>query len=130
MDEMNMVNGVMGNEMMYDCNQGVVIGAQCIVEIQNRDFLLVELEAKSGRKEFEKVIVIELSRAAFEFLREKGVKKCEVKSKVPSLPYGKSPELKCTFVVGTQAFIIFEVEGMYCCDKLIVVESPICDIVC
>lgn len=131
MDDMNMVDDMVNSQAMYDYNQGVVIGAQCIVEIQKHYFLLVELEAKSGRREFEKVLVIELSCAAFEFLREKGVKVCEVRDKMPAPPMGKHLELKCTFIVGNQAYIIFEAEGMCgCSDKLIIVKSPICNINC
>lgn len=125
MKDMNVVDEGMSKELMYGYKPGLEIGAQCIVEIQRHYFLLVELEAKSGRKEFERVIVLELSPAAYEFLREKGVKMCEVKDKVPEIP-GKRLELKCTFVVGNQAFIIFEAEGYCGCDKLIVVKSPLC----
>lgn len=123
MEDMKMIEEMIEHKVM--CNPGIVIGAQCIVEIKGHFFLLVELESKSGQTEFERVLVIEISAAAFQFLCEKGVKPCKVVHKIP-MCHDKEVEIKCTFIVGDKAFIVVEVEGMHGCDKLVIVKSPIC----
>ena len=124
-DEMNTINNQINNRFS---NQGVVIAAQCRVELQGRFFLLLELEAGSGMNEIERVIIIEISRALFNALQGR-VELCTVRNTLPTVPAGRTLDLLCTFVIGNVAYIVFEIEGMNMRDMLVIVASPLCTII-
>lgn len=129
--EFNMFNNI--DEEMYNFNncvgnQGVVISAQCRVEIQGRFFLLLELEVGSGMNELERVLVLEISRALFNLLQGR-VDLCEIRNTLPTVPPGGTLEIRCTFVIGNVAYIVFEIEGVSVRDRLVIVRSPLCDII-
>lgn len=107
-------------------NAGVGIGALCRVEIQGRFFLLVEIEIGRGMNELEHVIVIEITRALFNALQGR-VDLCQVLNNVPTPPHGSVLELQCTFIVGNEAFIIFEIENRN--ERLVIVRSPLCTVI-
>lgn len=125
MNNMDLVNQIVGSHV--GCNRMVRIGAACVVQIGARFFLLVELEIGMGANEMEQVLVIEISAALFNALRNAGVMVCEIRNTVPTPPAGSTLELQCTFIVGNEAFIIFEIENMQ--ERLVIVRSPLCTII-
>lgn len=111
--------------MSYNCNcdPAVTLGAQCIVQIDGRFFLLVEIETP-----VERVIVIAITAAQFTALRLAGVPVCPIVNQVPTAVAGTTVELRCTFIVGNEAFIVFEIESNTM-ERLIIVRSPLCTII-
>lgn len=106
------------NEMNeLNLNQGVVIDSQCIAQIDNRFFLIIELDIGN----IEQVLVIAISRTQALRLAARGVGNCDI---VDTIPTGSNVEIRCTFTVGTQAYTVFEVgEG-----TLVLVRTPLCTI--
>lgn len=104
------------------CNPSVTLGAQCIVQIGTRFFFLVELELP-----VERVIVIEITANEFALLRTAGVPVCPILTAVPTPVAGTTVELRCTFIVGEEAFIVFEIENAR--ERLVIVRSPLCPII-
>lgn len=121
---MNSINEV--NEYLHCHCRGAVIGAVCRVQLQGRFFLLVELEIGSGPNEIERVIVIEISQALFNALAGR-VDLCEVRTTLPNTPPGTTLDLLCTFVLGNEAFIVFEIENRN--ERLVIVRSPLCTVI-
>lgn len=107
-------------------NIGVGIGSLCRVEIQGRFFLLVEIEVGSGANQIEEVIVLEITRVLFNALQG-SVDLCQVLNDIPTPPAGSTLELRCTFIVGNEAFIVLEIENMM--ERLVVVRSPLCTVI-
>ncbi|WML33179.1 hypothetical protein [Clostridium sp. OS1-26] len=108
--------------MSCNHNPAVTLGAQCIVQIGTRFFLLVELETP-----IERVIVIEITAAQFAALRAAGVPVCPILNAVPTAVAGTTVELQCTFIVDDEAFIVFEIENAR--ERLVLVRSPLCTVI-
>jgi hypothetical protein len=121
-ESMNLMNLI--NELVTD--RRAVIAAACRVQLRGRFFLIIELEIGSGANEIERVFVIEISRALFNALAGR-VDLCEVRNDLPTPPQGTTLELRCTFVLGNEAFIVFEIENMR--DRLVIVRSELCTVI-
>ncbi|OAH52925.1 MULTISPECIES: hypothetical protein [Bacillaceae] len=88
----------------------VSIGANCLVEIKNRFFLLVEIEVEAGNVEIEEFVFIELSKREAKAVSRAGVEPCTIKSCIP-----RSDDLEvefiCILIVDGKAFEVFDVEN-------------------
>lgn len=101
------------------------IGDSCIIEINDRFFLLVEIEFD----DFETVVVIRISRNTAIDLIRSGIRLCPVFDVLPTNISGKDAELECAFVVDNRVFLVFETERA--CERnerLFVVRVPLCPI--
>ena len=87
----------------------ISIGANCIVQIRNRFFLLVEIEVEAGNVEIEEFVFIRISRREATTLLDAGVELCEIRT---SFPRSNDVEVEfiCVLIVGVDAFAVFDVE--------------------
>ncbi|MBC2582358.1 spore coat protein [Clostridium sp. DJ247] len=93
--------------------------SECVAEINGRFFLLIKIEIGN----IEQVVVIRISRALAILLIRSGIRECNPQINIP--PQG---DLICTFVVGNEAFLVFNVETTTT-DRLVIVRSPLCQII-
>jgi|SRR3954454_13340755 hypothetical protein len=97
-------------EVTYMSMEDVIsIGANCIVQIRNRFFLLVEIEVEAGNVEIEEFVFIRISRREARTLLDAGVELCEIRT---SFPRSNEVEVEfiCVLIVGVDAFAVFDVE--------------------
>ncbi|MFP5115328.1 hypothetical protein ACSU64_23540 [Bacillaceae bacterium C204] len=100
----------------------ISIGANCIVEIRNRFFLLVEIEVEAGNVAFEEFVFIRISRQEARALLDAGVQRCEVVTRVPRSD-DVEVEFICILIVDGEAFAVFDVENDT--DEAVLVEIPL-----
>jgi hypothetical protein len=100
----------------------ISIGANCIVEIRNRFFLLVEIEVEAGNVEIEEFVFIRISRQEARALLDAGVQRCEVVTRVPRSD-DVEVEFICILIVDGEAFAVFDVENDM--DEAVLVEIPL-----
>lgn len=100
----------------------ISIGANCIVEIRNRFFLLVEIEVEAGNVEIEEFVFIRISRQEARALLDAGVQRCEVVTRVPRSD-DIEVEFICILIVDGEAFAVFDVENDM--DEAVLVEIPL-----
>jgi hypothetical protein len=105
------------------CTRLIEIGAVCIAEIDNKFFLLVEIETPL----FEKVIIFRISEAQATALLNRGVERCRIVEEIPEAAPGVEVEFICVFIVGSHAFLVFDVETRET-DRLVLVRADICPI--
>lgn len=88
----------------------VSIGANCLVQINDRFFLLVEIEVNAGNVEIEEFVFIELSKREAKAVFRAGVEICDIRKRIP-----KSDDLEvefiCVLIVDDKAFAVFDVEN-------------------
>ncbi|MBU5437382.1 hypothetical protein KQI42_05135 [Tissierella sp. MSJ-40] len=106
------------------CNDPISIGATCVARIDDRFFLLIEIEIKIPGRDIQEVIVIEITAAQAAALIAAGVMRCQIVDRIPT---GMEVNLICAFVVGTNVFLVFNVENMT--DRLVLVRVPLCTII-
>jgi hypothetical protein len=106
------------------CNDPISVGATCVVQIDDSLFLLIEIEINILGREIEEVIITEITAAQAAVLIAEGVMRCQI---VVTIPTGRGTNLICTFVVGTNVFLVFNVENMT--DRLVLVRVPLCTII-
>lgn len=99
------------------------IGASCVAEINGRFFLLLEIEIGN----FEQVFVIRISAAQAAALLRAGVELCRIINTIPTPTPGSEVNLICVFVVGDNAFLVFNVENTT--DELVLVRVPLCTVI-
>ncbi|QUH20290.1 spore coat protein [Alkaliphilus sp. B6464] len=104
------------------CNDPIRIGATCVAQIDGRFFLIIEIEIEIMGFVREEVIIMEISAAQAVALIASGVMRCQIVTTIP--PRGN---LICAFVVGQNAFLIFNVENST--DRLVLVRVPLCTII-
>ena len=114
------------NEQMPN-NDPIEIGATCVAHIDNKFFLLVEIEIEVMCFEREEVVVIEITEDQAEALIAAGVMRCQIVNTIPTPSPGREVELICVFVVGQNAFLVFDVENNE--DRLVLVRVPLCCII-
>lgn len=119
---MNLENLI--NQLISDRN--IVIGAICRVRIDGNFFLIVDFEIGTGPNAIDRIIVIQISQALFTALIG-NVPVCEVRDTIPTPPQGTTLQLRCTFVVGNEAFIVFEIENAM--DRIVIVRSDLCTVI-
>ncbi len=100
----------------------ISIGANCIVQIRNRFFLLVEIEVEAGNVAFEEFVFIRISRQEAMTLLNAGVKRCEITTRVPR-SNDVEVEFICILIVDGEAFAVFDVENDT--DDAVLVEIPL-----
>jgi hypothetical protein len=100
----------------------ISIGANCIVQIRNRFFLLVEIEVEAGNVAFEEFVFIRISRQEARTLLDAGVHRCEITTSVPRSD-GVEVEFICILIVDGEAFAVFDVENAT--DEAVLVEIPL-----
>ena len=92
-------------------NNIVTIGANCLVQVENRFFLVAEIEAKAPGVEIDPEFFIEITAADFDALLEAGEPLCTVQDTIPVCSTGFKVEFKCIFFVEDQVFLVFDVEN-------------------
>ncbi|MEH6907809.1 hypothetical protein [Neobacillus drentensis] len=100
----------------------ISIGANCIVQIRNRFFLLVEIEVEAGNVAFEEFVFIRVSRQEARTLLDAGVHRCEITTRVPRSD-DVEVEFICILIVDGEAFAVFDVENAT--DEAVLVEIPL-----
>ncbi|SMQ81232.1 hypothetical protein SAMN05444673_4202 [Bacillus sp. OV166] len=100
----------------------ISIGANCIVQIRNRFFLLVEIEVEAGNVAFEEFVFIRISRQEARTLLDAGVHRCEIRTRVPRSD-DVEVEFICILIVDGEAFAVFDVENDT--DEAVLVEIPL-----
>ncbi|MBT2698833.1 hypothetical protein J7E79_15650 [Bacillus sp. ISL-40] len=100
----------------------ISIGANCIVQIRNRFFLLVEIEVEAGNVAFEEFVFIRISRQEARTLLDAGVNRCEITTRVPRSD-DVEVEFICILIVDGEAFAVFDVENNT--DEAVLVEIPL-----
>jgi hypothetical protein len=100
----------------------ISIGANCIVQIRNRFFLLVEIEVEAGNVAFEEFVFIRISRQEARTLLDAGVQRCEITTRVPRSD-DVEVEFICILIVDGEAFAVFDVENDT--DEAVLVEIPL-----
>lgn len=101
----------------------VTIGAVCIAQIGNRFFLLVEFETST----MEQVVIFRITSAQASSLLNRGIPLCEIVEEIPQPTPTTDVEFVCVFIVGNQAFLVFDVETEDT-DELVLVRADICPI--
>ncbi len=89
----------------------VTIGANCLVQIENRFFLLAEIEAVVPGVEIDPDIFIEINQAQFNALKNAGEPECTIQDTIPVAEPGFNVEFKCVLFVNDQVFLVFDVEN-------------------
>lgn len=103
----------------------ITISDACIIEINNRLFLLILINFNNS----ETVLVIRISRQQALDLIRNGIRNCPVFTTLPAEIQRKSAELLCVFVVNRQAFLVFETErAQERFERIFVVRIPLCPI--
>lgn len=87
----------------------ISIGANCILQIRNRFFLVVEIEVEAGNVAFEEFVFIRISRREAMELLNAGVERCKISNRVPMMD-NLEVEFICVLIVGSEAFAVFDVE--------------------
>jgi len=87
----------------------ISIGANCIVRINNRFFLVVEIEVEAGDVSFEQYVFIRISRREAMALLEEGVQRCTISKCIPRGD-DLDVEFVCVLIVDGKAFAVFDVE--------------------
>lgn len=82
----------------------ISIGANCIVRISNRFFLLVEIEVEDI--DLEEFVFIRISQQEARTLLAEGVQRCEIVNRMPC-----GGELICVLILAGEAFEVFDVEN-------------------
>jgi hypothetical protein len=100
----------------------ISIGANCIVQIRNRFFLLVEIEVEAGNVAFEEFVFIHISRQEAMTLLAAGVHRCEITTRIPRSD-DVEVEFICILIVDGEAFAVFDVENDT--DEAVLVEIPL-----
>lgn len=87
----------------------ISIGANCLVQIRNRFFLLVEIEVEAGNVEIEEFVFIRISRQEAARLMDEGVVPCEIRT---SFTRSDDVEVEfiCILIVNGKAFAVFDVD--------------------
>ena len=106
------------------CNDPISIGTTYVARIDDSLFLLIEIEINVPGREIEEVIITEITSAQAVVLITEGVMRCQI---VDIIPTGRGANLICTFVVGTNVFLVFNIENMT--DRLVLVRVPLCTII-
>lgn len=101
----------------------ISLGAVCIAEIDDRFFLLVEIEFPTT----ERVIIFRISEAEARALLNRGVERCRIVNEIPQSTQGVEVTFICVFIVGREAFLVFDVETRET-DRLVLVRADICPI--
>lgn len=109
------------------CNEPIMVGATCVAQIDGRFFLLVEIEIEVPGFEREEVIIFEITAAEAAALLAAGVMRCQIVTTIPTPRPGMEVNLICVFVVGQNAFLVFDVENAE--DRLVLVRVPLCTII-
>lgn len=99
------------------------LGARCIANIDGQFFLLIEIEIG----EREEVIVIRITPEEARALMRAGIETCRIVTEIPTPTPGREVELICAFVVGNNAFLVFDVENTT--DELVLVRVPLCTVI-
>lgn len=97
----------------------ISIGANCIVHIRNRFFLLVEIEVEAGNVEIEEFVFIRISRQEAAELIDAGVEFCEITTCFPKSD-DVEVEFICVLIENGKAFAVFDVENHT--DEAVLVE--------
>ncbi|OZV11301.1 hypothetical protein CIW83_15080 [Tissierella sp. P1] len=109
------------------CNGPIMIGATCVAQIDGRFFLLIEIEIEVMGFEREEVIIFQITAAQAAALIAAGVMRCQIVNTIPTPGPGQEVNLICVFVVGQNAFLVFNVENAT--DRLVLVRVPLCTII-
>ena len=92
-------------------NNIVTIGANCLVQVNNRFFLVAEIEVSAPGVEIDPRFFIEITAAQFEALKAAGEMLCTIQDTIPVAQPGFTVEFKCIFFVEDQVFLVFDVEN-------------------
>lgn len=108
-------------------NEPIEIGATCVAQIEGRFFLLIEIEIDVVGNERQEVIIFEITGAQAAALIAGGVPRCQIVNTIPTPSPGMEVSLICVFVVGQNAYLVFNVENAT--DRLILVRVPLCSVI-
>ncbi|MDR7856476.1 hypothetical protein [Tissierella sp.] len=108
-------------------NEPIEIGATCVAQIDGRFFLLIEIEIDVIGSEIEEVIIFEITAAQAAALVASGVMRCQIVDTIPTPTPGIDVNLICAFVVGENAYLVFDVENAT--DRLVLVRVSLCPII-
>jgi hypothetical protein len=104
-------------------DQPIIIGANCIFQAQGNFFLLVEVEISAPNVSIEPEILVPLTLPQARDLLAAGVAQCEVTTAIPTPGPGVSQELKGSFELGNQNFIVFDQENDF--DRSVLVVTSV-----
>jgi hypothetical protein len=86
------------------------IGANCLLRLQNRFFLVVEVESEVPGVDLEIFIIARIDEDTARNLADAGLEFCEIRNTVPKRRMGVEVEFICIFIDRNQAFALFDVE--------------------
>ena len=86
------------------------IGANCILRLEDRFFLVVEVEADVPGVELEIFTIARIDKKTAKRLLCAGIELCEITNKVPKPTKGREVEFICIFIDRDMAFALFDVE--------------------
>ncbi len=86
-------------------NEVVSIGANCVVRIRERYFLVVEIEVEDI--DLEEFVFIRISEREFRRLIRAGVQRCRIAERIPR----NNTEFICVLIENGRAFLVFDVEN-------------------
>ncbi|MCM3774149.1 hypothetical protein M3225_27430 [Priestia aryabhattai] len=89
----------------------ISIGANCIVKIGNRFFLLVEIEVEFGNVAIEEFVFIRISEQEARILLAGGIQRCTIVNSLPRSCDDLEVEFICVLIAGGEAFVVFDVEN-------------------
>jgi hypothetical protein len=99
------------------------IGANCILQAQGGFFLVVEVEIHATDVAIEPEIILPLTFSQARALFDAGVPPCEVTTTIPTPGPGVTQELKGSFDIGNQNFVVFDQEDSF--DRSVLVVTPV-----
>jgi hypothetical protein len=86
------------------------IGANCILRLKNRFFLVVEVETEVPGVELEIFTIARIDKETARRLLDAGIELCEIRNTVPKRKNGREVEFICIFIDRDKAFALFDVE--------------------
>ncbi|WNB90955.1 hypothetical protein [Bacillus sp. NEB1478] len=86
------------------------IGANCILRLKDRFFLVFEVEADVPGVELEIFTIARIDKETARRLFDAGIECCEITNKVPRPTPDREVEFICIFIDRDMAFALFDVE--------------------
>jgi hypothetical protein len=114
-------------EVIKSTQNVISIGGTCIADINGRFFLLVEIEIVASGVDIQEVLAFRLTPEEAQALIAADIQICRIVNEIPEPGPEQEVEFKCVLIVGSQAFLVFEIENST--EELVLVRSEICPII-
>lgn len=89
------------------CSEVLFISFSCIIKIDQKFFLLVEIESNIPCIDFDEVVIFKITKTQAEHFIAAGIELCRILDEIPT---STKAEFVCVFIQDERAFLIFDLE--------------------